>query len=246
MSISRRTFPEAAGLSSLTADRLVRAAAKLPTRIPGKTGVQLSIPAFGGGSRFPQHDDDIAVEALNKALDLGVTYIDTAQRYGSSSSDRRMGEALERRRSHVFPALTVIEAKGGVLESAEARRDQKITRFIGISCHCDPEVIKTAMGRHDFDCTQMALNAGVVGIEQSKMLLNKAMATGFEKVALPVAVRKRMGIIAMKVMGQEYLIGQSLGRRFSEFVDWFLTEPKFASTFLRWPANPVAQQSVLG
>jgi hypothetical protein len=71
-------------------------------------------------------------------------------------------------------------------------RDQKITRFIGVTCHYDPEVPKTALERHDFDCTQMALNAGLVGMEKSKLALNKAMATSFEKVALPVAVRQKL------------------------------------------------------
>jgi uncharacterized protein len=244
VSISRRTFLEATGLSSLAAEHLAAAGAKLPTRILAKTGVQVSILAFGGGSRFLQYDDDTAVEGVNKALDLGVTYIDTAQQYGSGLSEQRMGKTVEGRRDQVFLAtkiadrdgaqterrveaslealrtdqldlihihtlldaadLTAIEAKGGVLEKVLELRDQKITRFIGITCHYDPEVLKTALERHDFDCTQMALNARLVRMEQSKTVLNKAKATNFEKVALPVAVRKRMGIIAMKVMGQEY------------------------------------------
>ena len=41
------------------------------------------------------------------------------------------------------------------------------------------------------------------------MVLDKTMKTSFETVALPVAVRKKMGVIAMKTMGQEYLIGQA-------------------------------------
>jgi uncharacterized protein len=247
VSVSRRTFLEATGLSSLAAERLVGAGVKLPTRILVKTGVQVSILAFGRGSRFLQCDDDTEVEAVNKALDLGVTYIDTAQQYGSGLSERRMGKALEGRRDQVFLAtkiadrngaqterrveaslqalrtdhlnlihthtlldaadLTLIEAKGGVLEKVLKLRDQKITRFNGISCHYDPEVLKTALERHDFDYTQMALNAGLVGMEQSKMALNKAMAASFEKLALRVPVRKRMGIIAMKVMVRDISSG---------------------------------------
>ena len=46
-------------------------------------------------------------------------------------------------------------------------RDQKVTRFIGITSHTDPEVLKTALERHDFDCTQMALNAALVGMKSS-------------------------------------------------------------------------------
>jgi predicted aldo/keto reductase-like oxidoreductase len=105
--------------------------------------------------------------------------------------------------------LATIEARGGVLEQVRKRRDQKITRFIGITSHYDPEVLKTALERHDFDCTQMALNAGMVGMQMRQMVPDKTMKTSFETVALPVAVRKKMGVIAMKVMGQEFLVGQA-------------------------------------
>ena len=54
--------------------------------------------------------------------------------------------------------LAKIEAKGGVLDQVLKMRDQKMTRFIGITSHYDPTTLKTALERHDFDCTQMALN----------------------------------------------------------------------------------------
>ena len=41
------------------------------------------------------------------------------------------------------------------------------------------------------------------------MEINEAMKTSFETVALPVANRKKMGVIAMKVFAQEGLIGQA-------------------------------------
>ena len=36
--------------------------------------------------------------------------------------------------------------------------------------------------------------------------------TSFEEVALPVAVRKKLGIVAMKVTAQEGLLGTGLGK----------------------------------
>ncbi|HYM11138.1 MAG TPA: aldo/keto reductase, partial [Bryobacterales bacterium] len=105
--------------------------------------------------------------------------------------------------------LQRIEAKDGVLNAFYKLRDQKIARFIGITCHSNPAVLKTALERHDFNCTQMALNAALQGMAdgRGKMILNPAMKTSFELVALPVARRKNMGILAMKVMGQEELLG---------------------------------------
>ncbi len=63
--------------------------------------------------------------------------------------------------------LAAIEAKDGVLAVLRKLRDQKVTRFIGVTSHTDPTVLKTALERHDFDCTQMALNAALVGMKCS-------------------------------------------------------------------------------
>lgn len=105
--------------------------------------------------------------------------------------------------------LKKIEARGGVLEAMYQARAQKITRAIGITCHADPAALRSALERHDFDCTQMALNAGlaIMADTEKGMKARAAGASSFEKLALPVAVRKHMGIIAMKVFGQEQLLG---------------------------------------
>lgn len=252
MSISRREFLEATAIGSLAAGPLTAASEGkngMPTRVLGKTGARVSILAMGGGSRFLMYQqEDQAVEAVHKALDSGITYIDTADDYSNHLSERRIGMALKGRRSGVFLAtklsnrngaesfrvveeslkaldtdhvdllhihallkaddLAVIEAKGGVLEQLLKMRDQKMTRFIGVTSHFDPTVLKTALERHDFDCTQMALNGALVGMDSGKggMVPNKAIQTSFETVALPVANRKKMGVLAMKVFAQEALL----------------------------------------
>jgi predicted aldo/keto reductase-like oxidoreductase len=254
MSISRREFLETAAIGGLAAGALAGADAKskLPTRVLGRTGVHVSILALGGGSRLLMYkQEDKTVEAVTKALDLGITYIDTADDYGRGVSERYIGTALKGRRKGVFLAtklsdrdgdkaasivetslknlqvdqldlvhihsltdaddLARIESKGGVLERLQKLRDQKMTRFVGITSHYDPDVLKTALERHDFDCTQMALNAALVGMKGGAhgMVPNEAIKTSFESLALPVAVRKKMGVIAMKVFAQEALNGQA-------------------------------------
>jgi predicted aldo/keto reductase-like oxidoreductase len=256
MSISRREFLEAASLASLAAGSLTAATtakSELPTRILGKTGARVSILAFGSGSRFLSYkEEDKAIEAVTRALDLGITYIDTADDYGRGHlSEQRIGKAIHGRRDSIFLAtkltnrdgnesqriveeslkalqvdhldllhihaltteddLAKIEAKGGPLDQILKMRDQKMTRFIGITCHADPTVLKTALERHDFDCTQMALNAGMVAMSNGRggMVPNPAMKTSFETLALPVALRKKMGVIGMKVFAQDALIGQT-------------------------------------
>src|SRR5262249_53186543 len=82
----------------------------------------------------------------------------------------------------------------GLLEA----RDQKITRFIGMTSHTNGEVMAQAIQRHDLDCVQMALNASRNG--------------RFEEFALPAANKKNLGVIAMKVTGQEFLLGKGNGK----------------------------------
>jgi predicted aldo/keto reductase-like oxidoreductase len=103
--------------------------------------------------------------------------------------------------------LAAIEAKGGVLEQVIKCKEAKLTRFIGITCHAAPVALQKALERHDFDCTQMALNAAMAAIKNGRpgMVPNPDVKEAFEETALPVAVRKKMGIIAMKVFAQDAL-----------------------------------------
>ena len=105
--------------------------------------------------------------------------------------------------------LAAIEAPGGVLEALYEAREQKVAHAIGITCHADPVALQTALERHDFDCTQMALNAGLARMADVPGGFKATLmgAGSFERLALPVATRKKMGVIAMKVFGQEQLLG---------------------------------------
>jgi predicted aldo/keto reductase-like oxidoreductase len=107
--------------------------------------------------------------------------------------------------------LASIEAKGGVLEQLMKMRDEKLMRFVGITSHTDPAVLRTALERHDFDCTQMALNGARTGMKSGKggMVPNPDITTSFETTALPVAAKKNMGVIAMKVFAQDALVGHA-------------------------------------
>jgi aryl-alcohol dehydrogenase-like predicted oxidoreductase len=105
--------------------------------------------------------------------------------------------------------LKAIEAPDGVLQALYKLRDEKVARAIGITCHASPTALKLALERHDLDATQMALNAGLARMADTPRGLQATRMPqgGFEELALPVAVEKRLGIIAMKVFGQEQLLG---------------------------------------
>ncbi len=68
----------------------------------GKHGQQVSEIGFGawaiGGSWGDQKDAD-SLAALNRALDLGCTFIDTAAGYGNGRSERLIGEVLRARKA---------------------------------------------------------------------------------------------------------------------------------------------------
>jgi len=100
----------------------------------------------------------------------------------------------------------------GILKVLYRMRDQKIERFIGVTSHVDPKTLATALQRHDFDCTQMALNAALQGRSTEGKNLPPVPANSFERVALPVARKKNLGVLAMKVAAQGALVGDESGK----------------------------------
>ena len=64
----------------------------------GKTGLEVSEVGFGGwsigGKDYGPTYDRESVAAIHRALDLGVTFFDTADMYGDGRSERLLGETL--------------------------------------------------------------------------------------------------------------------------------------------------------
>lgn len=255
MDLSRRKFLESTALTSLATPALLGASVDsktgMPTRILGRTGARVSILAFGCGSRWLAYKDpDAAIPVINRAIDQGITYLDTAYSYGNGKSEEWVGQVMKTRRKEVWLTtkvsdrkgdaamrtiegslkrlntdkidlihihsmtddadLAAAEAKDGVLQVLYKLRDQKVIRAVGITSHTDPVVLRKALERHDFDCTQMALNAARAGMRNTPSGFDtNLMHDSFETMALPVANRKKMGVIAMKVFAQEKLVGKA-------------------------------------
>jgi uncharacterized protein len=99
MSVTRRQFLEASA-GAVVVPSLVAggpSVASLPRRPFGRTGMTVSILGFGSGSRFAMYkDEDKALEALSHAIDLGITYIDTAHAYSDGQSEERIGRLMTR------------------------------------------------------------------------------------------------------------------------------------------------------
>jgi predicted aldo/keto reductase-like oxidoreductase len=107
--------------------------------------------------------------------------------------------------------LALAEKKGNLIDILHEMRSQKVARFIGVTCHANPQVLRTALERHDFDSTQMALNVAQIGNTAPSNIAGQGMtgASGFEAIAMPVAVKKGIGLTAMKVFAQEKLLGKA-------------------------------------
>jgi aryl-alcohol dehydrogenase-like predicted oxidoreductase len=241
--ISRREFLERSSLAvgavaavpALLSSGPAQAASTIPRRTLGRTGASVSILAMGCGSRFLAYPADQATSVLERAVGLGINYLDTAADYGKGESETRVGRFLATRRADVFVAtkvppgsrtrdaalreveaslkrlqtdhvdllhlhglggeadLAAIEAADGALKALYQLREQKVARFVGMTSHADGAVMAKAIERHDLDCVQLAMNP--------------AQALRFEELALPAANRKNLGVILMKVTGQEKLLG---------------------------------------
>src|SRR5262245_2481185 len=230
-----KTSLAAAALPALAGARAAEAAGAGPRRTLGRPGASVPRRALGCGSRFLRYPAEQASSVLEKALALGVNYFDTAIDYGDGESETRVGRVMATRRKDVFLATKVptrartrdaalkeveqslkrlqtdhvdllhlhslgkeddlakIEAKDGALKALYELRDQKVARAIGMTSHTDGAVMAQAIAHNDLDCVQMAMNP--------------ARVLRFEESALPAANKKDLGIILMKVTGQERLLG---------------------------------------
>jgi aryl-alcohol dehydrogenase-like predicted oxidoreductase len=73
----------------------------------GRTGWKVSEVSFGAwaiGGAWGSVDDSESLAALNKAIDLGVNFIDTADVYGDGHSEQLIAQVLKTRREEVLVA----------------------------------------------------------------------------------------------------------------------------------------------
>ncbi len=83
-------------------------------RTLGNTGIVVSEVGFGawaiGGDAWGEVEDRDSLAAIHRAIDLGVTFIDTADVYGNGRSEEVVATAIRGRRQDV-----VLSTKGGLM-----------------------------------------------------------------------------------------------------------------------------------
>lgn len=83
-------------------------------RTLGKSDIQVSEIGFGawaiGGDAWGPVEDQASLRAMERALELGVNFIDTADVYGNGHSETLVAQVLKGRRDQV-----VVASKGGLM-----------------------------------------------------------------------------------------------------------------------------------
>jgi aryl-alcohol dehydrogenase-like predicted oxidoreductase len=240
--VSRREFLERSGLAAsvaalpaIASPRAAQAAGALPHRVLGRTGVSVPILAMGCGSRFLMYPADQASAVLEKAIGLGITYLDTAIDYGKGESETRVGRVMATRRKDVFLA-TKVPTRARTRDAALREVDESLKRLQ--TDHVD--LLHLHSLGNDEDLARMEAPDGALkalyalrdqkvarfigmtshtdgavmakAIERNdldcvQMAMNPARALRFEELALPAAKKKDLGVILMKVTAQEKLLG---------------------------------------
>ncbi|MCG2720725.1 MAG: aldo/keto reductase [Thermodesulfovibrionales bacterium] len=192
----------------------------------GKTGVNVTLLGLGGeGVLRTFGDDDEACALINRALDLGINYFESARAY--SGSETYYGKALRERRKEIFLTskshardrkgalehlqetlknmktdhldlwqvhdvrtdddIKEIFGPKGAIEAFSEAKQKGLIRFIGVTGHHDPEILKKCISLFDFDTVLLPVNPA------------EPHYKSFLDEVAPLAKQKSMGIIGMKV-----------------------------------------------
>ena len=216
--------------SSSRAEALRAAAGNWPKAVLGRTGVEITRMTLGTApcGICPKIPPPEIAEIVRCALDLGITSIDTAPVYGNGQAEEGVGMALGKRPRDVFLATkvmadTVEDAEKSLAESLRLLKTDCVdllyyhnvgghdvkaamepdgvfswlvkqkkagkTRFLGISGHNHPGMFAQLIETDEVDVLLAVVNF----VDQHTY--------GFEEKVLPLAVKHKMGIVAMKVYG---------------------------------------------
>ncbi len=202
----------------------------MPTRNLGKTGYRVGIFSLGGQAAIERADNAaIAVPIIERALDLGVNYIDTSSIYGGPQrwSEQYVGQVMKSRRSEAFLASKTIQrTKEGSLRMLETSLKLLNTDHLDLwqlhDIGSDNEVqqifakggaMEALLEARD---QKMVRFLGITGHFRPEPLIDCIHRYPFDTILmavnaadphhfsfseqlLPLAVEKQMGIIGMKV-----------------------------------------------
>jgi aryl-alcohol dehydrogenase-like predicted oxidoreductase len=100
----------------------------MPTRLLGRTGVEVSLVGLGGWHLgFDYIDEELSTRIIRTAIDNGINFMDNCWDYNNGASEERMGKALkDGYRERVF-LMTKID--GRTKKDAAKQLDESLKRF---------------------------------------------------------------------------------------------------------------------
>ena len=110
--LAQGALPASAAVTVAPMPSNARTMASMPTRNLGKTGYKVGIFSLGGQAALEKPNNfDHAVPIIERALDLGVNYIDTSSIYGGPDrwSEQYVGSVMKTRRNEAFLATKTKE-----------------------------------------------------------------------------------------------------------------------------------------
>jgi aryl-alcohol dehydrogenase-like predicted oxidoreductase len=97
----------------------------------GRTGWNVSTISFGAwaiGGAWGSVDDNESLSALDRAIDLGVNFIDTADVYGDGRSERLVAELRKRRSEKIYVATKA--GRRLLSQTVEGYNRENLTAFV--------------------------------------------------------------------------------------------------------------------
>ena len=214
-----------------------RTMAAMPTRNLGKTGYKVGIFSLGGQASLERPNNfDIAVPILERALDLGVNYIDTSSIYGGPDrwSEQYVGRVMKSRRTQAFLATKTKErTRDGSLRMIEKSLTLLNTDHVDLWQLHDvglPEDVNAIFAKGgamealvEMQDQKVVRFLGVTGHYRPDALMDAVNRHPFDTILmamnaadthihsftealLPLVVEKQMGIIGMKVPSRGRLL----------------------------------------
>ncbi len=252
---SRRNFLQTAAISATAAmipgvvsaspdskaDTSKEAPTGLPQRRLGRTNRMVSSIGFGGGSRYCNWvaDEQQHQRLIDYAVELGITYWDSARSYGNGVCEERYGKYLTpKHRDKIFlNGKSEARDYDGVMKDFEISLKNMKTDYLDMYCmhgidHVqqvdallnpntggykaflkmkEQGVIKNiGFSYHKWNpASQKCFE--VFDVDAVLCPINASMYTGNEENMIPIAQKRDIGIIAIKVLGQNALIGNVTG-----------------------------------
>jgi uncharacterized protein len=211
--------------------------ASMPTRNLGKTGYKVGIFSLGGQAALEKPNNfDIAVPIIERALELGVNYIDTSSIYGGPErwSEQYVGRVMKTRRQEAFLATKTKErTRDGSLRMIEKSLQLLNTDHVDLWQLHDiglPEDVNAIFAKGgameallEMQQQKVVRFLGVTGHYRPEALMDAVNRHSFDTILmalnaadthihsftdqlLPLVVEKQIGIIGMKVPSRGRLL----------------------------------------